>query len=196
VPTAVTATATFNGVTLTQNVTVDPAVPLTIVGLSGNINGPQALLNPNTIHLFVNMNRTNLSPAIITFTSSNPAVAQVPASLTIPALTVPGDFRVVTISIPIQPVSVDTPITISGSFNGVTVTQTFTLPKMVDVVKIGKQPERASVFGCLAEGPPGPGSFEERLTTNLGRPRPTFYAHAARLATTVTNSAGSTGLGR
>jgi hypothetical protein len=138
VPTPVTASATLNGVTLTQSVTVQPAVPLTIVGLSGNINGPQALLNPNTIQLLVSMNRTNLSPAVITLTSSNSAAAQVPASLTIPALTVPGDFRVATVSIPIQPVAVDTPVTISGSFNGVTVSQTFILLKMSDFVKIDK----------------------------------------------------------
>lgn len=113
-------------------------MPLAIAALSGNVFGPQALLNPNTIQLLITMNRTNISPAVITLTSSNPAVAQVPASFTIPALTAPGDFRFATVSVPIQLVAADTPVTISGSFNGETVSQTFTLPKTVDVVKIGK----------------------------------------------------------
>ena len=69
VPTAVTLSASFNGVTQSVPFTAVPATPLSLTGLTVD------LLPPNTIRLLVNMSRTNTSPATILLTSSNPAVA-------------------------------------------------------------------------------------------------------------------------
>ncbi len=134
-PTAVTATATYNGVTLQQNVTAVPAVPLNFAAFFAGTPG-----NPLPIQLFVNLNRTNFSPAVIALSSSNPAIAAVPASVTIPALTVPGFFvpNNVGVTIPYPLVAVDTPITFTASFNGVTLNSTVTIPKTVDAAKVTK----------------------------------------------------------
>jgi len=130
-PTPVTATASFNGVTVSQTVTVNPAVPLTLASLQAS-----AVIGlPNSLLLVPVLNRVNGSPAVIALTSSNPAVAAVPASFTIPALSPVGSafFRTTT-----QPVGVDTSVTFSASLNGTTVSQTVTLPKTVDQVAITK----------------------------------------------------------
>jgi hypothetical protein len=82
------------------------------------------------------MNRVNDSPATILLTSSNPAAAAVPASFTIPAFSAPGDFRFASLSIPYLPTGVDTPVTFSALFGGVSTSATVTIPKTVDTVKI------------------------------------------------------------
>ncbi|MDX6445409.1 MAG: hypothetical protein QOH71_2483 [Blastocatellia bacterium] len=141
-PTPVNATATYNGVTLQQNVTVSPAVPLNLATfnvrvLANTLNVGATL---NNIQFSVNLNRKNFSPAVVALSSSSPAIA-VPTGLNIPALTVPGIPGTGTgfvVTVPFQPVAVDTPVTFSATFNGVTLNSTVTIPKMVDGVKVAK----------------------------------------------------------
>lgn len=130
-PTDVTLTASFNGRTQSQVFTANPATPLAIASIQG---GPVLGL-ANTIQLSPVLNRLNVSPAVITFSSSNPAIAPVPASFTIPAFSQPGTafFRFA-----YQPQAVDTPVTFSASFNGTTVTGSLTLPKILDMVAVTK----------------------------------------------------------
>jgi len=127
--TAVTATATYNGVTLTKDVLISPTVPLNIAFLRAGSLG-----KPLPINVVVTLNRNNFSPAVITLTSSNPAVAPVPASLTVPALS--GGSALVAIPYPIVPV--DTPLQFTATFNGITQATNTTVPKTVDTVKVAK----------------------------------------------------------
>jgi hypothetical protein len=132
VPTAVTLSASFNGVTQSVPFTAEPATPLSVTGISAEF------LSPNSIRLLVNMSRTNVSPATILLTSSNPAVASVPASFTIPALSAPGDYRFASFTTTYKPVGADTPVTFNALFNGASVSATVTIPKTVDTVSIGR----------------------------------------------------------
>jgi hypothetical protein len=135
-PTPVTATATYNGVTLQQTPTVSPTVPLTLVAF-GNVS----TLPQSNIKLGAVLNRVNFSPTVIAVTSSNPAVVPAPASLTIPALTIPQELTPglpVVVTIPVKAVAVDTPVTFTGTFNGVTLTSSVTIPKTVDSVIVSK----------------------------------------------------------
>jgi hypothetical protein len=137
VPTPVTVTASFNGVTLSQTVTVNPTVTLALATFQAAAT-PATATARATAQLLFDLNRVNVTPAVILTGSSNPAVAPVPASFTIPAFTNIGDFRFSSLTIPLQSVGVDTPVTFSASFGGVTLTQTVTVPKTVDTVKITK----------------------------------------------------------
>ena len=74
----------------------------------------------------------------ILFTSSNPSVAAVPASLTIPALSAPGDYRFASFTTTYKPVGADTPVTFNALFNGASVGATVTIPKTVDTVSISR----------------------------------------------------------
>jgi hypothetical protein len=132
VPTPVTLSASFNGTTLTQMLTVNPAVPLTLASLQAVVT------NPGNAQLLLSLNRENATAETILLASSNPAVAPVPASFTIPALTQVGDFRFSSLNVPLAPVGVDTPVTFSATFGGVTAAQTITVPRTVDTVKITK----------------------------------------------------------
>jgi len=131
VATPATATATLNGATVTQTVTVNPAVPLTLTGVSaGVVQGLQS-----TIQLTPLLNRTNLSPSVISLSSSNPAIAPVPASITLPAFSAPG---AVFFRFPYVPQGTATQVTIAATFNRVTVIGTTNLPASQDFVKITK----------------------------------------------------------
>jgi hypothetical protein len=138
-PTPVTLSATFNGITQTAPFTAMPVVPLAITAVSAEVlpngvaGGP-----PNAIRILLQMNRTNVTPATVLLTSSNPAVAPVPASFTIPALSAPGDFRFASLITAYQPVGVDIPVTFTALFNGVGVNTHVTIPNTVDSVSITK----------------------------------------------------------
>jgi hypothetical protein len=129
-PTSVTLSASFNGTTLTQTLTINPSVPLALTSLQAVVT------NPGNAQLLLSLNRENVSAETILLGSSNPAVAPVPASFTIPAFTQVGDFRFSSLNVPLTSVGVDTPVTFSATFGGVTLTQTVTVPKTVDTVKI------------------------------------------------------------
>ena len=125
-PTTVTATASYDGVTVQQTATVTPTVPLTFF-LGGNFGQGGALLG-------ISLNRINFSPAVFTLTSSLPAVGPVPATLTIAPLTQSTG----TIPVTFQPVPTDTVITFTAVLNGVSQARSFTIPRTVDSVTLSK----------------------------------------------------------
>ena len=129
VPTAVTGTASYNGTTVQQTVTVNPAVPLTI-NVGGGVGN-----NFNSLRLDFSLNRPNFSPVVVTLVSGNPALAPLPATVTIPTLT-----SNVAINVPVSAVPVLTPVsfTYTASFDGVTRNSSFNLPATVDAVTITK----------------------------------------------------------
>jgi hypothetical protein len=131
-PTPVTLSASFKGVTQSVPFTAVPATPLALAGLTADV------LPANTIRLLINMSRTNTAPATILLASSNPAVAGVPASFTIPALSAPGDYRFASFTTTYKPVGADTPVTFSALFNGASVNATVMIPKTVDTVAISR----------------------------------------------------------
>jgi hypothetical protein len=129
-PVNITLSASFNGRTVNVPYTVNPATPLVISSVAATG------VTKTGATLLVALNRENFAPATVQLTSSNPAIAPVPAGLTLPALTQPGDFRFSTVPVLFQPVAADTPVTFSASFGGVTQTATVIIPKTVDTVQI------------------------------------------------------------
>ena len=128
-PTAVNVTATLGGTILQQTVTVQPAVPLGLLPIN-YLQGPA--LAP---HIFgFSFNRINYSTQVITLSSSHPALFPLPASLTVPPL-VQGVANIIVVA---QPAPAITPVTVTASVNGASVTRTITLPKSIDGVTINK----------------------------------------------------------
>ena len=72
-PTVVSATATYNGLTVQQTVTVNPPVPLTLLPLGGVYLQGGALFE-------VSLNRPNFLPAVVSLASSHPVVAPRPST--------------------------------------------------------------------------------------------------------------------
>ncbi len=136
-PTVVTLTASFNGRTQTQNFTANPATPLVMTMLAG---APLCGSVPCTLNLsmnvFVSLNRLNVSPETITFTSSNPSICPIQPMFTVPALTPAMGTPAFTLAC--KAVAVDTPITFTATMNGVTSTVTGTLFKTTDFPLISK----------------------------------------------------------
>jgi len=131
-PTDVTLTASFNGRIQSQTFTANPATPLALQSIIG---GPLQGAKTPTLQLSAVLNRLNFSPEVITFTSSNPEIAPVPASFTIPANTQPGTAF---FTFPYQPQAVDTPVTFTASFNGKSISASLILPRAVDLVAVSK----------------------------------------------------------
>jgi len=136
-PTVVTLTASFNGRTQTQNFTANPATPLVMSLLAGT---PMCGSVPCTLNLAmyvnVSLNRLNVSPETITFTSSNPAICPIQASYTVAALTPSGSIP--SFKLACKAVAVDTAITFTATMNGVTSTVTGTLYRTIDFPGISK----------------------------------------------------------
>ncbi len=126
-PAIVTASASYNGVTVQQTASISPSVPLTLLPLGGVFFQGGALTA-------VAFNRVNFSPAVITLTSSHPAVAPLPATVTIAALAQTTGQ----ISVPFQPVPVDTEVTFVATFNGDAQSRTFTVARTIDTVSVSK----------------------------------------------------------
>ena len=135
VPTPVTITASYNGRIQSQPFTVIPTTPLTLSSLS--VFQMQGAVPPNTYRIALGLSRNNVSPATIQLTSSNPAVAPVPATFTIAALGA-TDPLAYSFTSSFKLVPVDTPVTFTATFNGVTQTATITIPKTMDFVQITK----------------------------------------------------------
>ena len=141
-PTPVTISATVNGVATTQAITVSPATPLLLSGVGAGTQTATGIqfgtVTAAGATVAVALSRENFSPATVALASSNPAVAPVPSAITIPAFTVPGDFRLTSVFVPFAAVAVDTPLTFSATFNGETRTTTVVVPKTSDRVRIAK----------------------------------------------------------
>jgi hypothetical protein len=116
--TTATVTAAWNGLSTQAQVTLTPQQPPTsltlnptsTVGAGGSSFGTVTVASPPSADL------------ILPVTSSNPAVASVPGSVTIPAGSTTGGFNIFTTS-----VSVQTAVTISVSGGGVTRSSTLTV---------------------------------------------------------------------
>ncbi len=137
-PATVNLTASFNGRTQTQSFTAKPAIPLAIASMSAGTpqcGGVPCTLNASMGFSFL-MNRVNVSPEVITLTSSLPAVCPIQPTLNLPALTKVGALTVFKITC--IPVAVDTPITYTATLNGVTSSVTGTLFKTIDFPAISK----------------------------------------------------------
>ena len=117
--TPVTITATYNGISRTAVLTVGPAALNTLTLSPATISGGSPTTG-NTVSL------TGPAPAggaLVTLSSSNPAVAAVPASLTIPAgATTSSAFTITTTA-----VSGSTTVNITANYAGVSRTATLTV---------------------------------------------------------------------
>ncbi len=138
VPTSVTLTASFNGKTQQQVVTVNPSVPLILTSYTAGLVLPLLPTAPRVVLTGFNFNRINTQPATVTLTSSNPALCPIQASLTIPALVSQFDPNFFSTKSTCSLLSVDTPITFTATFNGTTLSTTITVPKNVDTVAVSK----------------------------------------------------------
>jgi hypothetical protein len=130
-PTAVNVTATLGGTILQQTVTVQPSVPLGLLPLNlQQVQTPIGLLT----QLGVSFNRLNYSSQVVTLTSSNPALFSVPATVTVPPLA----LGVNNIPIVLQQAPAVTPVTVTATANGTSVSGTITLPRTIDGVTLSK----------------------------------------------------------
>ncbi|HET7584976.1 MAG TPA: hypothetical protein VFK13_08715 [Gemmatimonadaceae bacterium] len=128
-PTTVTVTASYNGRTVSLPYTAVPATPLTITGV-GPFVSPQPASGGAILRVL--LNRQTFAPATVQVSSSSP-LATAPATVTVPAF---SDF--VDFDVRFDPVNIDTPVTISATFNGTTVTSTLTIKAPTEVVRITK----------------------------------------------------------
>lgn len=128
-PTAVTLTASYNGRTVAAGYTAVPPTPLALTGIAPSLRPVDA----TGATLRVGLNRLTYSGATVQLVSSNPALAPVPASVTVPAFRAFFDFNV-----PFQPVAVNAPVTITATFNGGSASTIVTIPAPADVVRITK----------------------------------------------------------
>jgi len=120
--TLVTLTATFNGVTRSASLTVNPSGPPPPLGLSTVSVNPTAVVggNPSTGTVFLNSAAPSGGASV--GLSSNNAVAVVPASVTVPAGQTSASFAVSTTA-----VSASTTATITGTFAGASRSATLTV---------------------------------------------------------------------
>jgi hypothetical protein len=115
---ASTIRATYNGSTLTALQNVSPGLALSSVSLN-----PATVVGGNTSQGTVTL--TTAAPsggAVVSLSSSNPGVASVPASVTVPAGSSGASFTISTTA-----VSASTSAVISAAFDGVTRTATLTV---------------------------------------------------------------------
>ena len=117
--TQVTITASYLGVNVTANITVTPDGVASVNLAASSVTGGAGPLGQNTVTL--------LSPApsqaSVQLTSNNAAVAAVPSSVTVSTgATVSAQFQIYLAS-----VSTSTPVTITGTYNGVAASAVLTV---------------------------------------------------------------------
>jgi hypothetical protein len=117
-PTPVTITASYAGASKTGTLTVNPAV-LYAVNLAANqvVGGTST-----TTNLLILNGLAPAGGAMIGLASTNPAIASVPASITLPQGSYFQPFKITTSS-----VTSSTGVTISASWNGVTASADLTI---------------------------------------------------------------------
>ena len=125
VPTDVFVSLSLNDVTQTRLFTAVPPSPLVVSSITG------ITISTSGASLRVLLSRNSFSVATVQLTSSNPALAPVPASVLVAqaSAAVPVAFKIV---------ANDTPVTFSATLNGVTQSTSITIPRTVDTVAIGK----------------------------------------------------------
>ena len=179
--TVVTITATYNGVSRTTNLTLTPTALSSLTLGGGAVVGGTAL-NGSYITL---TGPSGAGGATVTLTSSDPAVAAVPANVAVAA----GASQSGTFAITTTAVSAPTPVTIMATLNGVNKTAVLTVnPVALTSVSLGVS---AVVGGATISGtrvnlnaPAGPGSLVVSLSTS--------DPSMATVAPTVTIPAGAT----
>ncbi len=119
--TSVTITATYNGVTRTATLTVTPAAAGPALQ-SVNVSPSSVAGGSNTSGYVMLSGGAPQVGATVSLSSSNPAVASVPASVTVGSGTTAVGFTVATTS-----VSTDTSVTITATYDGVSRTTTATV---------------------------------------------------------------------
>ncbi len=125
VTTVVPITATYNGTTVSANVTLSPAPVISISGLSGTEVG-----GGNSMPVTVTLNNFPRFPAgaVISLTSSDTGTLQIPATVTVPY----GAFRA-TVMATTSVVSTRKSVTLTAAYNGSTFATTVfvrTIPKV------------------------------------------------------------------
>jgi hypothetical protein len=108
--TTVGLTATTNGQTVSGFVQIFPAPPLAVQAITIS---PTAVVGGSPIQGIVTMTVPPSDPVQVALTSSNPAIASVPATVTMPAEAVSADFSITT-----SPVNAASIVSVSASFNG------------------------------------------------------------------------------
>ena len=93
------------------SLSADPNAPLSLLSITPSVSGTTGG-NPINTTIFLTKNAP-AGGAVVTLSSSKPAAAQVPTSVTVPA-----GLGFVTLNITTSPVAVDTPVTITGVLNG------------------------------------------------------------------------------
>src|SRR3989441_1086969 len=137
--TSVTISGTYSGVTRSAVLTVVPAAALSSLSLSSTATGGTSLAG----ELMLNATAP-AGGAVVTLSSRHPAVAAVPASVTVAAGTMAQLFTVST-----SVVATSTAVTISGAYGGVTKSAVLTVtPPPPSVSSVSLNP--ASVIGGTA----------------------------------------------
>ena len=112
--TTVTISATFDGSTKTATLTVQPIMLVNLFAFNEQGGASDSF--------FVGLNAPATSPAVVSMSSSNPSVLSVPATVTLPQGISGTGFPITT-----SPVTAPTSVTITASYNGVTLSQTITV---------------------------------------------------------------------
>ena len=130
-PTQVTLTATFNGVSRSATLTVNPSgsappppppPPPPTVTLSALSVSPTSVVGGTSSNGTVTLSGAAPSGGVIVSLSANSTAASTPASVTVPASATSASFTITTTS-----VAASTPVTISAASGGVTRTATLTV---------------------------------------------------------------------
>jgi hypothetical protein len=180
--TPVEITASYGGATWTATLTLVPVTLSSISFCFASVTG-----GTRTSCFFFLSDGAPPGGAVLTITSSDPAVARVPASYTVGPSATYAAFRVLT-----APVTSPTPVIITVSCGGVTCTATLTvLPGAVDSLSVtpeilaggasatgvvtltGPAPPGGAVV-TLASDPPGAATVPESLVVPSGATAATF----------------------
>ncbi|MEQ1948333.1 MAG: FG-GAP-like repeat-containing protein [Bryobacteraceae bacterium] len=121
-------TATWNGVAQSARLDVVPAYSLSALTLN-----PASQYGIFTAQGTVTLDNPADSSATIAVTSSNASLASVPATVTIPAGATSANFMIT-----LQPVTANTPVSISASMGGVAKAASLTILRPLDSVAISK----------------------------------------------------------
>jgi hypothetical protein len=126
--TPVTVTATYNSVSQAVNLTLVAPYSLSAVSVS-----PASQFGGFTTVGTVTLSGPADSGAIVNLSASNPALASVPASVTVPSGATSANFPIT-----LQPVASDTAVSISASMAGISQTAAVTVLHPLDSVRITK----------------------------------------------------------
>ena len=140
-PTAVTISASWNSVA--QTATVNLVAPYTLASIALT---PTSQYGTFSAQGTVTLSGPADSTATVSLTSSNPAVASVPLSITVPAGATSASF-----TIALQPVAANTPVTISASLGGATQAAQLTVLKPLDTVAVTRAEDVVSKFQLRVE---------------------------------------------